>query len=214
MEIHCKPKAERRFLLFLSLCLFASPAAIAHGEADSCAYDEEAMLALDEAAFDQDLPNGGWRKIGNVPGCEAAAAELIADYRVRHPGASTTVAWHEGQLWAAAGRYGQAIPALQDARKDPAEDRAGWNHYVDATIAFLTGDRPALERARDRLATVPYVQAEGLPPLVEGFIELPSQPGRPPMRMRWPPNIDVVEGLLNCFGQSYDQAYGMACRPD
>jgi hypothetical protein len=31
-------------------------------------------------------------------------------------------------------------------------------------------------------------------------------------KMRWPMNIDVVEGLLNCFGQPYDVAYGRTCR--
>lgn len=180
---------------------------------DRCSYDEEALLSLDEAAFDQDLPDGGWRKIGNIPGCEAAAAELIAAYRARHPEASSTVAWHEGQMLASAGRYEQAIPALEDSRKDPARDLAGWNHYVDATIAFLAGDREGLEQARDRLAAVPYEQAPGLPPLVDGHVELPTQPGQPPLRMRWPPNIDVVEGFVNCFGKPYNEAYGAACRP-
>lgn len=203
-----------RILLITALCLFALPASLAQVLDDSCAYDEEAMLALDEAAFDQSLPNGGWRAIGNMPGCEVAAAELIAAYRDRHPAASSTVAWHEGQMWAAAGLHEKAIPALESARKDPALDPAGWNHYVDATIAFLVGDREALERARDRLAAVPFDETSGLPPLVNGFIELPTQPGQPPLRMRWPPNIDVVDGLLNCFGKPYNDAYDMACRPD
>ncbi|NLC61701.1 MAG: hypothetical protein GX761_10540 [Gammaproteobacteria bacterium] len=194
--------------------MFASPASLAQVPGDNCAYDEEAMLALDEAAFDQDLPNGGWRKIGNIPGCEAAAAELIAAYRARHPNSSSTVAWHEGQMLASAGMNERAIPALEAARKDPARDPAGWNHYVDATIAFLAGDRGALEQARDRLAAMPFDETSGLPPLVDGFIELPTQPGQPPLRMRWPPNIEVVDGLLNCFGKPYNDAYDMACRPD
>lgn len=203
-----------RILLTTALCLFALPASLAQVLGDSCAYDEEAMLALDEAAFDQSLPNGGWRAIGNIPGCEVAAAELIAAYRVQHPTASSTVAWHEGQMWAAAGLHEKAIPALESARKDPARDPAGWNHYVDATIAFLAGDREALEQARDRLAAVPFDETSGVPPLVDGFIELPTQAGQPPLRMRWPPNIEVVDGLLNCFGKPYNDAYNMACRPD
>lgn len=203
-----------RLLLTIVLCLAAWPPAVAQPPDVKCSYDEEALLALDEAAFDQSLPNGGWRAIGNVPGCEVAAAELIAAYRARHPAASSTVAWHEGQMWAAAGSHEKAIPALESARKDPARDPAGWNHYVDATIAFLAGDREALEQARDRLAAVPFDETSGLPPLVDGFIELPTQPGQPPMRMRWPPNIEVVDGLLNCFGKPYNDAYDMACRPD
>lgn len=201
-----------RLLLTAVLCLAASPVAAMQPTDEHCSFDEEAMLALDEAAFDQNLPNGGWRRIGNIPGCEAAAAKLISAYRARHPDASTTVAWHEGQMLASAGLYQRAIPALEDARKDPARDPAGWNHYVDATIAFLADDREGLEQARDRLAAVPYDQAPGLPPLVDGHVEFPTQPGQPPLRMRWPPNIDVVEGLLNCLGKPYSDAYGTACR--
>ena len=53
--------------------LLGSPAIHA---ADRCKYDEEALLALDENAFDQDL-SGGWRAIASIPGCELAAAELL-----------------------------------------------------------------------------------------------------------------------------------------
>ena len=98
-----------RTLLMIGLCLLVLPEAFAQVSGDKCAYDEEAMLALDEAAFDQDLPDGGWRKIGNIPGCEAAAAELIAAYRTRHPDSSSTVAWHEGQMLASAGMNELAI---------------------------------------------------------------------------------------------------------
>lgn len=130
-----------------------------------CAHDRNAMLALDERAFDQDLSNGGggWRRIGNIPGCEAAAADLIAAYAAAHPGSSTMLAWHEGQMRAGAGQYSRAIPLLQAARKDPAMDRAGWNHYVDATVAFLRRDMAALAAARAKLQAVPYQPAEGLP---------------------------------------------------
>lgn len=57
------------------LCLTKTAYAV---DNDKCTYDNDAMLALDEQAFDQDVANGGWRKIGNIPGCELAAAELIA----------------------------------------------------------------------------------------------------------------------------------------
>lgn len=183
-------------------------------DADRCAYDREALLSLDEKAFDQDVPNGGWRKIGNMPGCEAAAAELIAAYRERYPDSSSTVAWHQGQMLAFSGMNKQAIPVLESSKKDPAQDVAGWNHYVDATIAFLSGDKESLERARDQLATVPYGSAPDMPPLVDGFMEFPTQPGQPPIRMRWPLNIDVVDGLVKCFGKAYSEAYGPSCRPD
>ena len=45
-----------------------------------CSYDLDAMLALDQQAFDQDM-DGGWRPLGQRDGCEAAAAELIREWR-------------------------------------------------------------------------------------------------------------------------------------
>ena len=203
----------RTALLASALAVAACPAIASGSSEDKCHYDAEALLSLDEAAFDQDLPDGGWRSIGNIPGCEAAAAELIAAYRARHPGSSSTVAWHQGQMLASAGMHAQAVPVLESAKKDPSKDAAGWNHYVDGTIAFLAGDRERLEQARERLAAVPHDAGSGLPPLVDGYIEFPARPGQPPFRMRWPPNIDVLDGLINCFGKPYDEAYGMACRP-
>lgn len=179
----------------------------------ACVHDRQALLALDEQAFDQAFPDGGWRSIGNIPGCEAVAAELIGAYRARHPEASSNVAWHQGQMLAFAGMDEQAMAVFDSARNDPAQDIVGWNHYVDATIAFLAGDRVRLQQARERLVSVPYGAAPGMPPLVDGVIELPGPAGQAPIRMRWPPNIDVVDGLLACFGQPYRDAYGPSCRP-
>ncbi|MEM1246425.1 MAG: hypothetical protein AAGK22_08635 [Acidobacteriota bacterium] len=30
--------------------------------------------------------------------------------------------------------------------------------------------------------------------------------------MQWPPNLDVVDGLLRCFDRPYAEAYGASCR--
>jgi hypothetical protein len=182
--------------------------------ADRCAYDKQAMLALDEDAFDQDLSGGGggWRAIGNLPGCELAAAGLLSAYRAAHPASDIVLAWHEGQMRASAGQYAQAIPLLRAARKPPTEDAAGWNHYVDATVAFLRRNRAGLLAARDRLAAVPYRPVPGMPAPEHGYIEIPAAAGQPPMRMRWPPNIEAVEGLVACFDKPYVEAYGQACR--
>jgi hypothetical protein len=183
--------------------------------ANRCTYDKTAMLALSEDAFDQDLSNGGggWRKIGNTPGCELAAAGLLAAYRETHPGSDSILAWHEGQMRASAGQSSRAIPLLRAARKDPAKDPAGWNAYVDATVAFLQRDKAALADARQRLAAVPYPADSGMPPLVNGTVEFPAEAGRPAMKMRWPPNIDVVDGLVACFDKPYTAAYESSCRP-
>lgn len=181
---------------------------------DACDHDREALLALDETAFDQDLSNGGggWRSLANMPGCQTVAADLIAAYRAKHGSTNSTLLWHEGQLRAMAGDAEGAIPLLSAARRDDAADKRGWNAYVDATVAFLRQDKDQLLQAKDRLAAVPYVAEPGSPPLKDGYFEVPTSPGQPPFRMRWPPNIEVVEGFVACFGEPYAKAYGMECR--
>jgi hypothetical protein len=180
-----------------------------------CSYDKAAMLALDEDAFDQDLGNGGggWRSLEGKPGCEQAMAELLAAYRKAHPDGSTMLAWHEGQVRAGLGQDAQAIALFDAARKPAEQDLAGWNRYVDASIAFLQHDRPALQAARDALSRVPYPGGEGMPTLKDGYLEIAAESGRPAMRVRWPPNIDVVDGFLHCFDKPYKEAYRSACRP-
>jgi hypothetical protein len=74
-------------------------------------------------------------------------------------------------LWAEAGEHERAIPLLQGSKK-VAEDPIGWNHYVDATVAFLRNDRAELEKAREALSRVVYVPSAGLPPLKDGYIEV------------------------------------------
>jgi hypothetical protein len=180
-----------------------------------CSYDKAAMLALDENAFDQDVGNGGggWRALEGRPGCEAATAELLAAYRAAHPEGSTTLAWHEGQVRADLGQDEQAIALFEAARKPAERDLAGWNLYVDASIAFLKHDRAALQAARDALAQVAYPGGDGAPALKDGYVEFPAVDGQPAMRVRWPPNIDVVDGFLACFDKPYKEAYRSECRP-
>lgn len=208
MRAHMKNIAISIALVFSLTACATAPAG------RTCAYDEQEMLSMSEEAFDQDLSNGGggWRKLARISGCEVAAADLIAAYRTRHT-SSTTLLWHEGQLRAFAGQTERAVPLLLDSKHDAATDLAGWNDYVDATVAFLRGDRERLLAARDRLAATPYPSVGGMPPLVDGVMEIATAPGQPPMRIRWPPNIDVVEGLVACFERSYAEAYSGHCRP-
>ena len=190
--------------------LFASAPQAASAQT-GCEHDREALLALPEQAFDQDLTNGGggWRSLAAKPECGLVAAELLRDYRKKHDVQGGIMAWHEGQLRAGAGQYEHAEALFESARKPQGEpDPIGWNHYIDASVAFLRGDRSALLAARERLAQVPHDPGSGMPPVKDGYIEFPSQDGRPAMRMRWPPNIEVVDGLIQCFGRPYNVAYG------
>ncbi|MEN0651582.1 MULTISPECIES: hypothetical protein [Hyphobacterium] len=151
--------------------------------------EAEALLQLDEDAFDQDM-EGGWRMIaGRHDGeCMVAAAELILDYVARHNGAlerGYLAHWHAGQMFGMAGEGERAVAQLQLSYRDgdetgmPAEI---WNRYVDGTIAFFVNDRQALELARNSLPSGPHT------------------------------NRDVLTGLLNCFGEPYRVAYNPACR--
>lgn len=177
----------------------------------SCDHDRLGLLALDEDRFDQDF-DGGWRALANRPGCKLAAADLLRDYRQAHNNEAGILYWHEAQLRVMAGQSEAAIELMEKSRKPADQDKAGWNAYVDASIAFLRKDRPALEQARQDLAAVPFPSDKGLPPLKNGVIEMPMKGGKT-MKMRWPPNIDVVDGLVQCFDKPYEEAYGSACRP-
>lgn len=179
--------------------------------AQACEIDRPALLALDQQRFDQDVGNGGggWRAVAARPGCEVAAADLIRDYRKAHPGDAGLLYWHEGQLRAFAGDYPAAMALMQASKKPAQQDPAGWNPYVDATMAFLAHDAKALAAAQRALAAVP--PSPDLPPLKDGAIELPMQDGTM-LKMRWPPNADVVEGLARCMEKSYAVAYSQECR--
>ncbi|WP_349656292.1 hypothetical protein [Xanthomonas sp. 10-10] len=173
----------------------------------ACVYDRAAMLALDENAFDQDM-QGGWRTIADRPGCTVAAADLLREYRLAHAITGGVVTWHEGQMRAEAGQTAQAIALFEKSYKPAAQDLAGWNLYVDAMLAFLKRDRASLDAVRARLATVPYPQAKDAPPLQDGYMVFPAAKGRAEMKIRWPPNLDVVDGLIKCYDEPYAVAYG------
>ncbi|MBN6110812.1 MULTISPECIES: hypothetical protein [Xanthomonas] len=177
----------------------------------ACEIDRPRLLALDQQQFDQDVRDGGggWRAIAARPGCETAAADLIRDYRKAHPDDASLLYWHEGQLRAFAGDYPAAMALMQASKKPASQDPAGWNPYVDATMAFLAHDQKGLAAAKKALDAVP--PSPDLPPLKDGVIELPMQDGQV-IKMRWPPNADVVEGLARCMEKSYAVAYSQECR--
>lgn len=181
--------------MLLALAMQAAPAAPA---ADTCHVDGQAMMELGLNAFDQDM-DGGWRELAQRPGCRERAADLIRTYRDFVLRRLPILYWHEGQLRAGLGQTEQAVQLFEQARSQ--DDEHGWNHYVDANIAFLRGDREALAEARERLAALPR------PP---GWDTRRLPNGQPVV---WPMNLDVVDGFVRCFGRSYEEAYGSTeCR--
>lgn len=169
---------------------------------EGCSYDCAEMLALDKNAFDQDS-EGGWRSVAHQDGCKVEAADLIRDYIVEHKAQSTILFFHEAQLRAMAGQTKQALQLFPQTHKPASEtDRIGWNHYVDATIAFLRKDKDALLEAKTELVKTP--KPDGYNPLdIDGN----------PIDMIWPPNLNVVDGFIDCFEQDYDWAYNNCSRP-
>lgn len=168
--------------------------------ADPCAVDQEAMLALSPQDFDQS-DDRGWRPLGDIAECRAAAAELIRTYRRTNwrsmtTGQVHTSYWHEGQMRAASGDADRAVPLLM-AGTNPSS--VGGAEYQLGTIAFLRGDLAGLTLARERLAALP------VPKDLEEMREAARQGGA---EFEWPPNLHVLDRLIACFGKPYSEAYG------
>jgi hypothetical protein len=81
----------------------------------------------------------------------------------------------------------------------------GFADYALGTVAFLQRDKPALLSARARLAAMPKppVWIETASGVIDGERVFFSTP--------WPPNLNVLDGLLECFDRPYSEAY--SCRP-
>ena len=188
----------------LHLAALATIASLAQADptaADPCRVDAGALMALGYDAFDQDM-NGGWRALAQRAGCREEAADLIRGYRELAQRRMGLLYWHEGQLRAGIGQVEPAIRLFDQARNSTDED--GWNHYVDATIAFLRNDQRGLVQARQKLATMSW--PSGLQYVDEDGTRKPGPwPG-------WPANLDVVDGLIACFGKPYAEAYSARCR--
>jgi hypothetical protein len=158
------------------------------GAVVSSAAEPPAGGDADYHAFDQ-RPGEGWRKLADA-GKRIEAAELIDDYcRRNEPSLKewqlVNLRFHAGQLYAFEGKKETALARFKVAlyAEEPAESPVRWNAYGRATIAFLAGDRPTLVAMRDEIAQGPKLA---------GKI----------------PNLDVVDRLLERFGQPYAEAYG------
>lgn len=171
------------------------------GDGTPCIPDRAALMAMDYWTFDQD-PSGS-RSVYTRPGCELAAADLVRDYHaalrakgepVTHTFPQGTISfgetgevsmlyWHEGQMRAFAGQTQQAVDLFRASVDADQYKSAAKRHYAMATVAFLEGDRDALQGERAALAAI--APGDDL-------------------------NLGVVDGLVACFGRSYKDAYGAA----
>lgn len=178
--------------LTLALAIHGAPGA-------DCRQADDTMLALPLQDFDQG--DEGWRSLES-DGCEIAAADGIKQYRERNAdtvmSADNTLVWHEAQLRASAGQTDAALE-LMLSRRDTASPSI--RPYTDATIAFLRRDRAGLLAARDALVALPEPQA--FRDAANRYAA--SYPDLPPLK--WPLNLDVVDGLISCFDRPYSEAY-------
>jgi len=198
-------------MTLLSIALAAAlGAAPEPPKAPDCSYDRDAMLAMEPDAFDQDL-EGGWRPLADR-GCQREAADLLAAYAAQPKAAGrTTITWHEGQMRAELGQIEQAIALMERSRKPAGQGDPGyWNAYVDGMVAFLRQDRRGLEDARARLVALPS-PPEMAQNIKDGRFHFTTAGGQK-VDVAWPPNLDVLDGLLRCFGKPYLEAYGTVCR--
>lgn len=181
-------------LFLLSATSFAAASTL-----QNCAMNRSELLNLNETDFDQ-ATGHGWRGLAER-NCKREAAMLIAQWRARHPGHSRMIYWHEGQLWADLGRYPAAVRLFRRARTPVGlPDPFGWNFYVDGTIAFLRSDKPSLLDARERLAQLKR------PADLPAYSTILGNKVPTP----WPLNLNVLDGLISCWGKRYVEAYGCA----
>ena len=161
-----------------------------------CSFDRAAMLALDYRLFDQDK-GGGWRALAHS-GCDKEAADLIRDWREHHQASEYILFWHEGQMRAFSGDYDTAIGLFEKSRRPNREDQIGWNYYVDGSVAFLRGDLLNLKAARESLAKVQKPIDWDVMRDADGRL----------LNATWPVNLNVLDGLIRCWGKRYRDAYG------
>ncbi|WP_290498125.1 hypothetical protein [Hyphomonas sp. UBA4494] len=164
------------------------------------------LLWLDYRSFDSDTSGGGWRGVADKEGCKGIAADLLKTYRETKIADQTrSLLHHEAQLRGAVGDYAEAIALLEEILET--EPDVSNRLYHQAELAFFRRDKDMLAASREELAKLP--KPEDFEEGVERFKEhFPDQ--RPPT---WPINLNVVDGLMNCFGKPYSEAYSSSCRP-
>lgn len=180
----------------LAACLCLGMAACAEARVDSCRASADAMLEMSFHDFDQGT--GGWRSMDNSLACSDHADDVLAEYRARRgpglgPANVSLLMWHEAQVLAAQGDTARSVDLMKRAAY-PGEPQ--WQQlYREGSIAFLQGDLALLQAARNRLSRLPRDP---------GLIVADGQDAV------WPPNLDVLDGMISCFGKPYSVAY--ACR--
>lgn len=199
-------RGKELFAVLASLALVGTVSAEEQGkERSDCISDAEwnAAMQLSWVDFDQN-PEKGWRLVADKDGCQAIAADMIAQYRRWMKARDSGLGFHQGQMHAVAGETDLAITEFK-AQLEQNRPKAS-RLYIEATIAFLEQDLTALETAYEALLELP--KPAGFDDGVAKFKQ--QYPDFDPPR--WPTNVDVFEGFLACFNKPYAEAYQVDCR--
>lgn len=172
----------------------------AEGQCSLARAEIEDNLRLEFEDFDQN-PEGGWRPYYEN-GCYESAAELIKAYMAEHQDISERhyiLPFHAGQMFALSGHYHEAITYMKKAYSSKSSELVDWNAFVDANIAFLEKNMGTLIDMREQISLQ---------------TPMPDSPGVPAWAVGKRINLDVVNGFIQCFGKTYEVAYGTSCRRD
>lgn len=167
-------------------------ASVKHVDCKAALKAQQRSLSFSFDAFDQ-KPHQGWRRLGEDLHCYREAAQLITRYLNTKTKLTTSdieiLSFHAGQMLAFNNDYESAIPFIEKSfsKSLPPKYKTyadAWDAYVNATIAFLERDKPALEAYRDQVAAGPK--------LPNGEVM----------------NLAVVDRLIKNFSKPYRKAYG------
>jgi hypothetical protein len=171
----------------------ATPISSQENKCEITAQEKEALLKLDYQSFDQTLPDGGWRKYGNI-GCNEITRDLLDAYTEAHlptllDWQKDILVWHSGQISGELNDYPRAISQMERTMKpnEKPTDAFLWNPYARATIAFLKKDKKSLLSERTKLAR-----------------------GSSPFNHI---NLRKVDAFIRCFNSTYHDAYSETCEP-
>ena len=168
----------------------------------------DSFRSLDMAASFSDFDQGErwWRESFDAA-CYSVALRDIDNYiKLNHSRLSESelsiLNWHAGQILAYQENYADAVIRFQQTVSASEADE----YYKQATISFLRRDHAALIKSLHGLET-------SKPPIdfQEAARAYEQESGR---KITWPPNLSIVQHLVECFNENYRKAYEGSCRPN
>lgn len=98
-------------------------------------------------------------------------------------------------------------------------EKRDWNLLIDAQRAFLSKDQVALKTIREEMfsSEMPEEFRDQFRTLADQYNLRPTLQTElflvPLKELRWPPYLEIVDGLIACFDAPFITAYSFDCRP-